>query len=155
MKISLSGLIPEKDKRELLKAAKFAAKELKISKSKETVFITVSLYGSTDGTCERLGPNKLQIWLNKTLNSEKRLLFLFHEFCHLEQFVSNKLIIAGGRGFYKGIEYTSVKYCEREHEKEAYRKQEVLFSKFKKDSGAASRGNPIGSRGNSRRTTGS
>ena len=117
--ISISGLIPDQDKAEILREARKLAKLLKIKKSVE-IFITVSLYGVDNGICSQLAQNKYQIWLNKALGRGERRRVLAHEFFHISQFCEKRLEIRNNLLYFEGICMTSVPYLRRPYEIEAF-----------------------------------
>ena len=117
--ITVSGLILDLDKAQILKEARALAKILEIKKSVE-IYITVSLYGIDNGICSQLGPNRYQIWLNKALGSGYKRRVLAHEFFHISQFCEKRLEIRNNLLYFEGICMTSVPYLRRPYEIEAF-----------------------------------
>lgn len=131
---TISGLVTEQKKAEILQIAKKARRYLKIPKS---VKIHIALGILTDcGEINQLGKNHYQIWLDKTLTRGMTAEVIGHECQHIKQFLDGRLEIKKSDTglnliYFEGICMTSVPYNQRPFELEAKKVGREFSSKKK------------------------
>lgn len=129
MQISLTGLIPDKTKREILNYAKFCCKELLIG-PRVKILIVVSLHGHDLGNIAQLSQNKYEIWINKASSGRDLWETLGHEICHVWQFQSGRLTIKSDNLYFNGVCMTPIPYLEQPFEIEARKVGRELWGKW-------------------------
>lgn len=114
---TISGLVTEQKKAEILEIVKKVRKYLGISKS---VKIHITLGILTDcGQIIQIRQDYYEIWLDKTLTKAMTCEVIGHECQHLKQFLDKRLEIKDNLLYFDGICMTSVPYNQRPFEIEA------------------------------------
>ena len=114
---SISGLVTEQKKAEILEIVKTVRKYLKIPKS---VKIHIALGILTDcGQITQFSPNSYEIWLDKTLSDGMTIETIGHELFHCKQFLEKRLEIKSNLIYFEGDCMTSIPYSKRVFEIEA------------------------------------
>jgi hypothetical protein len=69
------------------------------------------------------------VYLNPELNEEQFLRTLFHELCHIHQYISGRLVHDGMNSIWDGVLYTC-EYSKLPWEIDAYKWEDKLFGEF-------------------------
>lgn len=75
-------------------------------------------------------PRSFLIELQSGMDYRDYLTTIFHELWHLYQFVKGDLKVKSSKSYYKDKCIEGIDYEDLDHEKEAYKMQEILYSEY-------------------------
>lgn len=133
MNTTISGLVTEKRKNQILNYTRKVRKYLKIPKSVK-VHIALGILQEC-GRITQIRQDHYEVWLDKTLSESMLREVIGHELQHARQFLDGRLEIRSNSLFFEGISMASIPYSQRIFELEAKRvgreiRDKILFGKI-------------------------